>query len=125
MARKKTRTNKNNMTREELAERYRKKRERKLRLNTKRKKVIAIVLAVLLLLFIFYGRPIIKLRMENKQLQQQNEELTKEKSATEKQLKNVNSKDFIKEQARKQLRLLDKDEKIFLFEEEETEDAAD
>ena len=125
MAAKKTRTNKKNMTREELAERYRKKQERKLRLDTKRKKVIAIVLAVLIVLFIFYGRPILKLRMENNELKKQNEELTKEKSATEKQLKNVHSKDFIKEQARKQLRLLDKDEKIFLFEEEETEDAAD
>ena len=99
----------------------REKKKFKINLSSKRQRIIAAVLAVLLLLLVVYGRPIIKLRIENKQLQEQNEELTKEKSAKAKELKNVHSKDYIKEQARKQLRLLDKDEKIFIFEEDQDE----
>ncbi|MBQ0040466.1 MAG: septum formation initiator family protein [Clostridiales bacterium] len=99
----------------------REKKKFRINLSSKRQRIIAAVLAVLLLLLVVYGRPIIKLRMENKQLQEQNEELTKEKNAKAKELKNVHSKDYIKEQARKQLRLLDKDEKIFIFEEDQDE----
>ena len=98
------------------------KKKRSLKLTSKQKKILAVVLAVLLVLFLAYGRPILKLRIENAALEKQNEELTKQKSATEKELKNVHSKDYIKEQARKQLRLLDKDEKIFMFEEDEADD---
>lgn len=101
--------------------RKREKKKWNINLSSKRQRIIAAVLVVLLLLLVVYGRPIIKLRMENKQLQEQNEELTKERSATAKELKNVHSKDYIKEQARKQLRLLDKDEKIFIFEEDQDE----
>lgn len=99
----------------------REKKKFRINLSSKKQRIIAAVLAVLLLLLFVYGRPIIKLRIENKQLQEQNEELTKEKSAKAKELKNVHSKDYIKEQARKQLRLLDKDEKIFIFEEDQDE----
>ena len=96
----------------------REKKQFKVNLSSRKQRIIAVILAVLLVLLFAYGRPIIKLRIENKQLQEQNEELTKEKSAKAKELKNVHSKDYIKEQARKQLRLLDKDEKIFIFEED-------
>ena len=99
----------------------REKKKLRIDFSSKRQRIIAAVLAVLLLFLVVYGRPIIKLRIENKQLKQQNEELTKERSATAKELKNVHSKDYIKEQARKQLRLLDKDEKIFIFEEDQDE----
>ena len=79
---------------------------------------MAVVLAVLVLLVIVYGRPIIKLRIEQAQLKKQNEQLLEEKSAKTKELKNVHSKDYVQEQARKQLRLLNKDETLFLFEED-------
>lgn len=100
----------------------REKKKLNINLANRRQRIIAAALAVLLLLLVVYGRPIIKLRIENKQLQEQNEELTKERNATAKELKNVHSKDYIKEQARKQLRLLDKDEKLFIFEEDQNED---
>lgn len=93
----------------------------KKRLTAKQKKILAGVLAVLLFLFIVYGRPIIKLRIENAALEKQNQELTEERSARAKELKNVHSKDYIQEQARKQLRLLNKDEKLFMFEEDNNE----
>ena len=99
-----------------------KKEKKSIKLTAKQKKILLAVVAVLLVLFLAYGRPIIKLHIENNQLKQQNEELTKQKSATEKELKNVHSKDYIKEQARKQLRLLDKDEKIFIFEEDKSDE---
>lgn len=99
----------------------REKKKFKINLANKRQRILAAVLAVLILLLVVYGRPIIKLRMENNQLQEQNEELTKERNARSKELENVHSKDYIKEQARKQLRLLDKDEKIFIFEEDKNE----
>lgn len=99
----------------------REKKKHSINLANRKQRVIAAVLAVVLLFLVVYGRPIIKLRIENKQLQEQNEELTKERNAREKELKNVHSKDYIKEQARKQLRLLDKDEKIYIFEEDNNE----
>lgn len=98
------------------------KKEKKSLFTAKQKKILAAVLAVLLVLFLVYGRPIIKLRMEKTQLEKQNQELTEERSAKAKELKNVHSKDYIQEQARKQLRLLNKDEKIFMFEEDKDED---
>ncbi len=91
------------------------------RLTAKQKKILAAVLAVFILLFVVYGRPIIKLRMERTELEKQNKELTEERSAKAKELKNVHSKDYIQEQARKQLRLLNKDEKLFIFEEDNDE----
>ena len=97
-------------------------KKKRLKLTAKQKKTLAIVLAALILLFVVYGRPIIKLRMEKVQLEKQNQELTEERSAKAKELKNVHSKDYIEEQARKQLRLLNKDEKIFMFEEDGNED---
>ena len=97
-------------------------KKKRIKLTAKQKKILAGVLAVLVLLFVVYGRPIIKLRMEKAQLEKQNAELTEERSATAKELKNVHSKDYIQEQARKQLRLLNKDEKIFIFEEDKNED---
>ena len=96
-------------------------KKKRIRLTAKQKKILAAVLAVLLLLFVVYGRPILKLRMERAELEKQNAELLEEKSATSKELKNVHSKDYIQEQARKQLRLMNKDEKLFMFEEDKDE----
>ena len=97
-------------------------KKKTLKLTAKQKKILAAVLAALILLFVVYGRPIIKLRMEKVELEKQNQELTEERSAKAKELKNVHSRDYIEEQARKQLRLLNKDEKIFIFEEDGNED---
>lgn len=94
------------------------KKKLNIKFTAKQRKVLAVVIAVFLLFVIVYGRPIIKLRVEQAQLKKQNEQLLEEKSAKSKELKNVHSKDYIQEQARKQLRLLNKDETLFLFEED-------
>ena len=88
---------------------------KKIKLTQKQKRVIAIVVAVVFLLGIGYGRTIFKLQAENRKLEKQQKELTAEKKDLTKELKNIHSKDYIKDQARKQLRLLDKDEKLFIF----------
>lgn len=88
---------------------------KKLKLSQKQKRILAIVVAVVLLFGIGYGRTIFKLQAENRNLKKQQKELTAEKKDLTKELKSIHSKDYIKDQARKQLRLLDKDEKLFIF----------
>lgn len=95
------------------------KKRRRLKMSSSQKKTIAVVLALLIALFAFYGVPIIKLKVENAKLIKQQQELEEQKSAKTKELKNVHSKDYIQEQARKKLRLLNKDETMFIFEGDE------
>ena len=104
------RTKSNNRIREK------KKRNHSIKLNKQQKTIAVIVLVVLILVGATYGRRIIKLKMENAALKQQQEELKAEKSARTKEYQNINSEDYIREQARKKLRLLNKDEKIYNFE---------
>lgn len=98
------------------------RRKKKIQLTARQKKILAIVVAILLVFIIVYARPIIKLRAENHALKEQNEELKEERNATAKELKNVHSKDYVEEQARKQLRLLNKDEKLFIFDDGEDDE---
>ena len=93
-------------------------------LSSKQKKVIAAIVAVFIFLGVTYGRTILKLQLENRELKQQQEELQKEKSKLTKELKNVNSKDYIQEQARKHLGLLSQDEIMFIFQDDDAEDTA-
>lgn len=98
-----------------------KKERRKINLTVKQKRLAVIVAVVLVIGMIAYGGQIIKLRAENRELKAQQEELEKEKAALTKELKNIHSKDYIQDQARKQLRLLNKDEILFIFEGDEDE----
>ena len=97
----------------------REKKKRRIKLSSRQKKIIAAVLAVVIFLGVAYGGKIIKLKAENRELKQQQQELTSEKSKLTKELKNIHSKEYIQEQARKQLRLLNKDEILFIFKDEE------
>lgn len=93
----------------------------RLNLNKKQKRIALIVAVIIIVLSVGYGGQIIKLRAENRELRKQQEELQKQRSALTKELKNIHSKDYIQEQARKQLRLLNKDEILFIFEGDEDE----
>lgn len=86
-----------------------------LKLDNKQKRIVVIVVLLILILMLTYGRKIIKLQIENSQLKAQQEELNAEKKARTKELKNIHSEDYIKDQARKKLRLLNEDERIFIF----------
>ena len=74
-----------------------------------------IISAVVLLLLAGSVRNIIKLELENRRLTLKNRELKETKKELQIELKNVNSKEYIEEQARKQLRLVNPDEILFVF----------
>lgn len=109
---------------EELAARIeaRRRQRRRKRIRRKRFTVFCIIL-VFVFLFTMCGREIFRLKAENYALQKQQEELIAERDRLTEELKKVSDKEYIKNQARKQLRLLDPGEIMFIFEgdEEETE----
>ena len=84
----------------------------------------AIIVAVVLLLLAASVRNIIKLELENRRLRNKQKQLIEQRKELKIELKNVNSKEYIEEQARKQLRLVDPDEILFVFPDEKEKDNA-
>lgn len=99
--------------------------EKKEIVSKKRKKVAIVIVCAVLLVGVLYGRSIIKLKAENAKLQKQQEELTKQRNEIKQELKDVNSKEYIKEEARRQLRLLNPGEIMFLFKDSGESDTKD
>ena len=104
------------LTDEELAlrmeQRYRTRRSKQI----KRKTVMLIVfIAVFVLLATMCGKDIVRLKAENIALKKQQAELEKQRDALKEELKNVNDPQYIREQARKQLKLLEPGEIMFIF----------
>lgn len=87
----------------------------------KKKQILLAALAVIIIFTASFGVKIAQLKKENRELKQQEAELVKEKSKLTKELKNINNKDYIEEQARKKLRLLNRDEIMFIFKDEDDE----
>ena len=84
-----------------------------------------IIVAVVLLLLAASVRNIVKLELENRRLKNKQKELIEQRKELKIELNNVNSKEYIEEQARKQLRLVDPDEILFVFPSEKDKDDAD
>lgn len=82
---------------------------------------IAILFVILIVAILFFGRvkKIVSLNIENRRLRAQQEQLEEERDRLESKLKNVDNSDYIEEQARKQLRLMNPDEILFIFDEED------
>lgn len=81
-------------------------------------------IALIVVILIFFAaaasiKSIISLEIEHRQLLKENKELTEKRDTLKIELKNVNSKEYIEEQARKQLRLVNPDEILFVFNEDE------
>lgn len=74
-----------------------------------------IIAAVVLLLLAASVRNIVKLELENRRLKNKQKELIEQRKELKIELRNVNSKEYIEEQARKQLRLVNPDEILFVF----------
>jgi cell division protein FtsB len=74
---------------------------------------MVLVFAVLLTMC---SREIVRLQAENRALKKQHAELEQERDRLAKELSTVGDKEYIKEQARKQLKLLDPGEIMFVFE---------
>ncbi|MBQ0005415.1 MAG: cell division protein FtsL [Clostridiales bacterium] len=81
---------------------------------------IAVLVLVLVVAIIVFGRvkEMISLNVEHRRLVAQQEKLEEERDRLESKLKNVDNADYIEEQARKQLRLMNPDETLFIFDEE-------
>jgi cell division protein FtsB len=105
----------------ELAARIeqRKSANRRSLVRKKRRRVVMLVL-VFALLLTMCSREIVRLKAENRALKKQHAQLEEERDRLTKELGRVGDRDYIKEQARKQLRLLDPGEKMFVFEDGES-----
>lgn len=105
----------------EIVERIerRKSLNRRIQTRRKRRRVVLMVL-IFAVLLTMCSREIVRLKAENRALKKQHAQLEEERDRLTKELGRVGDKDYIKEQARKQLRLLDPGEKMFVFEDGET-----
>lgn len=74
-----------------------------------------IIIAIILLVVGMYARNIVKLEYENRKLKEENKALTEQRDKLKIELKNVNSKEYIEDRARQQLRLVNPDEILFVF----------
>ena len=101
------------------------KARRKKRLTTTQRRIALGVCIVIAVISFTYVRNIISLSIENNKLRTQQEELKEERDRLKAKLKNVDNADYIEEQARKQLRLMNPDEILFVFEDEEGSDDAE
>lgn len=90
---------------------------RRKRLRRRRRTIFLMVL-VFAALLTMCSREIVRLQAENLALKKQHAELEAERDRLTRELSTVGDKEYIKEQARKQLRLLDPGEIMFVFEDE-------
>ena len=94
-------------------------RVRTVALRKRRAIMLAVFLVIFTLLATMCGKDIVRLKSENIALKKQQAELEKQRDALKEELKNVNDPQYIRDQARKQLRLLNPGEILFTFEDEE------
>lgn len=93
----------------------------------RRRRVLAVtvVLAVFVLIGVSVGRDIVRLKAENRALKVQQAALEEQRDALKEELKNTGNQEYIREQARKQLRLLNPGEILFYFDDEDPAAAGD
>ena len=110
---------------EELRQRI-EQRRRQNAVRNRRRKVFSLFAFVIVfaLLATMCGKDIVRLKAENRALRKQQIALEEQRDALQKELKNANNQEYIREQAKKQLRLLNPGEILFTFEDEEAEDGA-
>ena len=108
---------------EELRQRI----EQRRRTNTvrrRRRKALTLVAVVIAFVFLatMCGKDIVRLKAENRALKKQQVALEKQRDELQEELKNTNNQEYIRDQAKKQLRLLNPGELLFTFEEEEEQE---
>lgn len=102
-------------------------RRRKSSINRRRRKALTLVaiIAVFAMLATMCGKDIVRLKAENRALKKQQIALEQQRDELKEELKVTNSQEYIREQAKKQLNLLNPGEILFTFDEEEPEENAD
>ena len=108
---------------EELAARIDERRsERASQMRRKRMSTLMVFILAFAVFATMCGRDIVRLKAENIELKRQQAELEKERDALKEELKTVNDPEYIREQARKQLKLLNPGEILFTFEEDQEQE---
>ena len=102
-------------------------RRRKSSVSRRRRKALTLVVivAVFAMLATMCGKDIVRLKAENRALKKQQIALEQQRDELKEELKVTNSQEYIREQAKKQLNLLNPGEILFTFDEEEPEENAD
>ena len=80
------------------------------------------VFAVVVILGVIVGmsvKNVLELSIEQHQLKKENASLKEKKAALEREFENINDKDYIEEQARKQLNMVKPGEIVYIIDEEE------
>ena len=101
-----------------VEERHRKIARTRIR---KRAMTLVLVIAVFVMIGTLFGKDIVRLKAENRALKKQQIALEQQRDELQKELKNTNNQEYIREQAKKQLNLLNPGEILFTFDEEEPE----
>lgn len=111
---------------EEMKQRI-EERRRKSSTRRRRRKALTLVaiIAVFAMLATMCGKDIVRLKAENRALKKQQIALEQQRDELKEELKVTNSQEYIREQAKKQLNLLNPGEILFTFDEEEPEENAD
>ena len=93
----------------------------------RRKKVLTLFAIVIAFVFLgtMCGKDIVRLKAENRALKKQQIALEHQRDALQEELRNASNQEYIKEQAKKQLRLLNPGEILFTFDEEQPEEDAE
>lgn len=99
----------------------RKKRRARIKRRRLRRKILSVIviIAAFAVLATMCGRDIVKLKAENIALQRRQDELEKERDRLRKEVKNAGNREYVQDQAKKQLRLLNPGELLFTFEDED------
>ena len=107
---------------EELRKRI-EERRRQNAVRTRRRKLLTLIggVVVFAMLATMCGKDIVRLKAENRALRRQQIALEQQRDELQQELKNANNQEYIREQAKKQLRLLNPGEILFTFDEEEEE----
>ena len=84
-------------------------------------KVVLVLVSVIAIGLFASVRNITRLQSENKRLKKQNLKLSEKRDDLKKELKNVNSREYIEKRAREQLRLVNPGEIIFTVPDEDKE----
>ena len=93
----------------------------------RRKKVLTLFAVIVAFVFLgtMCGKDIVRLKAENRALKKQQIALEQQRDELQEELKNTNNQEYIREQAKKQLRLLNPGEILFTFDEEEAQEDAE
>ena len=102
-------------------------RRRAISVRKRRKRVLTlfVIIITFTLLATMCGKDIVRLKAENRALRKQQVALEKQRDELQEELKNTNNQEYIREQAKKQLRLLNPGEILFTFDEEEAVEEAE